>query len=312
MKAWITVALLFFVSQVYAEKCDEHLKDDMTYWQAVQAMGGESGKKIAEYKSFGNMVKIYKWEKCKTVLLFRDDKLKKGESLSIFEQFAGVDPRKSQVGPEDASILDKYVDTLGPDIGRDICFEKYDLIQAGMTAKELTNLLGNTNIRCTQYKEDIYMGKPKTVKLCQWYNEGNSAYVNVVFLNDIVIGKGQVDLDLRYHNIELTLEKYDQIDIGTDYWKVLTVLGYPNKTDESKDLKTCLWTRGESVEIAVSFKDNKVTAKRQKGVTNKKNRIGDIIQGVNVTLLLMLVSFIVGLFVNLNRFFRRRKRPEKL
>ncbi len=243
----IAAMVLLFGANALGGNYDGKVEDRMTYMQVVQFLG-EEGEKIEDIMDFGSLIETYRWGK--TVRVFR------GGRLSSYSEGTSVPESKIKKSP-----LDKFENPdLHPiDDSRDLNAGKFEAVKIDMKPKEVFGILGKTNIRVKKYTDDAAVDKYKRVTFYQWFNEYSRGSMNVIFLDDQVIGKGQVWLTdpATVGSVELT--------VGMNSEKVISLLGanstcrkYMEVTpgEGHKVMNLCRWRTNIGVKMNVIFLDD--------------------------------------------------------
>ncbi len=241
------MVLLFGAANALGGNYDGKPERGMTYMQIVQLIG-EEGEKIEDYMSTSTLrVEVYRWGK--TVRRFYYGRL----SSSSEEAF--VPKSKIKKSP-----LDKFENPdLHPiDDSKDLNAGKFEAIRIDMKPKEVFGILGKTYIPVKTYTDDT-VDKYKRVTFFQWFNEYSRGSMNVIFLDDQVVGKGQVGLTepATVGSVELT--------VGMNSEKVISLLG-ANSTCRKylevtafggrKAVNLCRWRTNIGVKMNVIFLDD--------------------------------------------------------
>jgi len=243
----IAAMVLLFGANALGGNYDGKVEDRMTYKQVVQFLG-EEGEKIEDYMITDTYrIEVYRWGK--TVMEFRKGRLN-DISEKTFKQKAKI--KKSP--------LDKFENPdLHPiDDSKDLNAGKFEAVKIDMKTKEVFGILGKTYIPVKTYTDDT-VDKYKRVTFFQWFNEYSRGSMNVIFLDDQVVGKGQVGLTdpATVGSVELT--------VGMNSEKVISLLGanstcrkYMEVTpgEGHKVMNLCRWRTNIGVKMNVIFLDD--------------------------------------------------------
>jgi len=243
----IAAMVLLFGANALGGNYDGKVEDRMTYKQVVQFLG-EEGEKIEDYMITDTYrIEVYRWGK--TVMEFRKGRLN-DISEKTFKQ-------KSKIKK---SPLDKFENPdLHPiDDSKDLNAGKFEAVKIDMKTKEVFGILGKTYIPVKTYTDDT-VDKYKRVTFFQWFNEYSRGSMNVIFLDDQVVGKGQVGLTdpATVGSVELT--------VGMNSEKVISLLGanstcrkYMEVTpgEGHKVMNLCRWRTNIGVKMNVIFLDD--------------------------------------------------------
>ena len=249
MKNWGVAAMVLLIgaSNALGGNYDGKVEDRMTYMQIVQLIG-EEGEKIEDYMFGGTLrVEVYRWGK--TVRRFHYGRL----YSSSEETFVTKSKIKN-------SPLDNFENPdLHPiDDSKDLNAGKFEAVKIDMKPEEVFGILGKTYIPIKKYTDDT-VDKYKRVTFYQWFNEYSRGSMNVIFLDDQVIGKGQVGLTdpATVGSAELT--------VGMNSEKVISLLG-ANSTCRKymevtpgwghKIVNLCRWRTKIGVKMNVIFLDD--------------------------------------------------------
>jgi hypothetical protein len=239
--------LLFGVPNALGGNYDGKVEYGMTYMQIVQLIG-EEGEKIEDYM-FGSSLRYetYRWEK--TVRRFVNGRLHDSSEETF------VPKSKIKKSP-----LDNFENPdLHPiDDSKDLNAGKFEAVRIDMKPKEVFGILGKTYIPVKTYTDDT-VDKYKRVTFFQWFNEYSRGSMNVIFLDDQVVGKGQVGLTdpATVGSVELT--------VGMNSEKVISLLGanstcrkYMEVTfgEGHKVMNLCRWRTNIGVKMNVIFLDD--------------------------------------------------------
>lgn len=240
MKIWrfAAMVLLFGAANALCGNYDGMLEIGMTYRQASQMLG-EKGEKINEYFFLGRKWEIYRWGTL--VKGFMNGSLQPPASV-IGMGIIGLGMKQ-----EKKSVLEKFEEPdVLPSDNKDVTAEKFEAVKIDMTSESVFKILGKTNIPVKICTDDT-VTKFKKISFYQWFNEFSPGSVNAIFLDNELVGKGEVGL---YPAGSSGTDPAAGVKVGMNSEKAVSILGnnvkcrkYINKTMmKDPDIVTlCRW-----------------------------------------------------------------------
>jgi len=216
MKFWGLAAMVLLIgvsSDVLGGNYDGMLEDGMTYRQVVQMLDGDPGEKIDEFFFGGQKMEIYRWGN-DLVRGFMNGKLQHPAILKGWA-FLGLGTKGKK------SSLDKFQEPESLPADKDVTAEKFEAVKVDMTSEDVFKILGTTNIHAKKFTNDT-VAKYKEISFYQWFNEFSRGSVNVIFLDNEVVGKGEVGL---YPSGSVPTDLSGILKVGMKSENVAAILG---------------------------------------------------------------------------------------
>ena len=175
-----------------------------------------------------------------------------------------------------------------PEVEKLVSIEDYDGINLGITYEDAVALVGSEGEVFTESGEGEFQ-----TSIYKWENE-DSSNLRLMFQNGTLITKYQTDL-VDAADVELTKEKYEALEFGSDYANAVEVMGsdgvevsFGSIAGQPERLEY-QWAKSFDEQITVAFQDGGLVTRSQIGVVKSsgadvsKEKYEQIADGMSYT-----------------------------